>query len=235
MTPWAQVALEALVGALADRRDPVAAAQMRAYMRDQFVFAGVRSAERRALAQAVFATLPRPTGDDVLSFAEACWACDERELQYVATDLLRRHVRLLSAADLPRLERLVLAKSWWDTVDALAVAVGAIVRREPDARAVMDEWLASEDLWLVRVAILHQERWKLATDATWLFAACRAHAGHRDFFVRKAIGWALRSYAKVAPDAVQQLLDEQGERLSGLSRREAARGVSEGRRRRGEG
>ena len=93
----------------------------------------------------------------------------------------------------------------------------------------MDRWLEAENLWLVRVAILHQERSRDATDADWLFAACRRHAGHTDFFIRKAIGWALRSFAKHDPDAVRAFLDTDGAPLSGLSRREAERGVAIGR------
>jgi 3-methyladenine DNA glycosylase AlkD len=90
----------------------------------------------------------------------------------------------------------------------------------------MDRWLDSESLWLVRSAILHQERWRERTDPDWLFAACARHAEARDVFVRKAIGWALRSYARIDPVAVRDFVEKQSERLSGLSRREALRGVA---------
>ena len=148
---------------------------------------------------------------------------------YAGADLVRRHADALDPAALPRIGRLVTATPWWDTADELAVAAGRIVRRHPRSRAVMDEWLESDDLWRVRVAILHQERWRDDTDADWLFAACRRHAADRDFFIRKAIGWALRSYAKCRPEAVAEFLRTDGEALSGLSRREAERGVAFGR------
>ena len=85
----------------------------------------------------------------------------------------------------------------------------------------MDRWLRSDNVWLIRSAILHQNCWKADTDQTWLFGACRLSCAHNDFFVRKAIGWALRSYAFVEPDAVRAFVSECGDSLSGLSRREA--------------
>lgn len=201
---------------------------MAAYMRGRFPFLGVPAPERRAVQRRVFAALPAPDAADVVRFADLCWACDEREFQYAAADLVRGCVTLLGPHDLPALERLVVAKSWWDTVDQLAVAIGALVRAHPGSRELMDRWLRSDNIWLVRVAILHQERWGDDTDADWLFAACRRHADHPDFFIRKAIGWALRSLAKRDPVSVRAFLDAHGGELSGLSRREAERGVARG-------
>jgi 3-methyladenine DNA glycosylase AlkD len=228
-TTWAADALAALTEAFDARRDVERAGHMSAYMRGQFAFIGIRSPERRAVQREVFATLPRPDAKAVIGFAEACWERDDREYQYAACDLLRRHAKLLGPDELPALERLITTRSWWDTVDHLAVTVGTIVQRSPDTRSVMDRWLDAENLWLVRVAILHQERSRDATDAGWLFAACRRHAGHTDFFIRKAIGWALRSFAKHDPESVRGFLDTDGALLSGLSRREAERGVAIGR------
>jgi 3-methyladenine DNA glycosylase AlkD len=201
---------------------------MSAYMRDQFSFFGIRSADRVAIQRRVFGERRGPEVADVASFARLSWQREERECQYAACDLTRKYVRRLGPSELPLLGELITMRSWWDTVDSLAVTVGAIVRAAPGARSTMDAWLAESNMWLVRVAILHQERWRSATDAAWLFAACRAQAAHPDFFVRKAIGWALRSYAKAEPAAVRAFLDTDGSRLSGLSRREAERGVAMG-------
>nr|MDQ6920534.1 DNA alkylation repair protein [Candidatus Dormibacteraeota bacterium] len=136
----------------------------------------------------------------------------------------------LTPGFIPTLEHLVTTKSWWDTVDGLATNVaGPLVRAHPEVRPVMDRWLESGDIWLARVAILHQERNESDTDPDLLFAYCRRRAADREFFIRKAIGWALRSYAKVAPETVAGFLATDGSRLSGLSRREAERGVAMGR------
>jgi 3-methyladenine DNA glycosylase AlkD len=229
---WDTAALDALDAELGARPDPQRAAQMAAYMRDQFPFLGVPAPERRAIQRHVLTALAAPTAGDVIRFAELCWERDEREFQYAAADLVRDRVTLLGPHDLPALERLVVAKSWWDTVDALAVAIGAVVRAHPGSRELMDRWLESDNLWLVRVAILHQERWGADTDVNWLFTACRRRADHPDFFVRKAIGWTLRSLAKRDPAIVRAFLDAHGGELSGVSRREAERGVARGERHR---
>jgi 3-methyladenine DNA glycosylase AlkD len=200
---------------------------MAAYMRELFPFLGIPTPQRRALARAALAGLPRPGEQDLLEVARRLWQISEREYQYVGCDLLARGAGRLTPAALPEIERLITTKSWWDTVDALATrVVGRLVLANPSLRHDMDRWLGSESLWLVRAALLHQERWGERTDPDWLFAACARHAEARDVFVRKAIGWALRSYAPVDPMAVRAFVEGQGERLSGLSRREALRGVA---------
>jgi len=109
---------------------------------------------------------------------------------------------------------------------------GALVAAHPELVAVMDAWMDSDSLRLTRVAILHQERYAPRTDRDRLFAYCLHRAGDREFFIRKAIGWALRSSARVAPEAVACFLAGNGHLLSSLSRREAERGVEMGLRRR---
>lgn len=220
--------------AFEDHRDPEAAAAMCAYMRDQFSFYGVKAAALAAIARDVTASLPPPAGDAELgTVALACWDLPEREHQYFAVWYLRRHLRVAGPALMPTLERLITTRSWWDTVDGLAThVVGSLVSAHPWLRATMDRWISSDDVWLARSAILHQERWKERTDAELLFTYCLRRAHDREFFIRKAIGWALRSYAKVAPGAVARFLSAHGHEFSGLSLREARRGIEIGQRRR---
>ncbi len=200
-------------------------------MRNQFPFLGIRAPQQAAIYREVTANLPPPAGDaELATVASACWELPEREYQHFGTTYLQRHVRRASPAFIPTLERLVTTKSWWDTVDGLATRVaGPLVATHPELRAVMDRWVESKNIWLARVAILHQERYRERTDSVLLFAYCLRRAADREFFSRKAIGWALRSYAKVAPDVVAQFLTTDGAALSGLSRREAERGVAIGR------
>jgi 3-methyladenine DNA glycosylase AlkD len=222
---WPDTAVRALCDAFAPHRDPEGALLMERYMKRVAPFLGIRAPLRRRLQRDALGALGRPTGEQVLDAADRLWALPEREYHYAAADLIRRHAPLLGGGDLPRLERLVTTTPWWDTVDQLAVAAGSIVRRDRAARATMEAWLHSPDMWLVRVAILHQERWGPDTDAGWLFRACALHAARREFFVRKAIGWALRSYAAHDPAAVCRFVEDNLDRLSGLSIREAMRGV----------
>ena len=220
--------------AFEDARDPERAAAETAYMRGQFAFFGIRMPVHDAITRRVLAGLPPPAGDaDLAAVALACWERPEREYQYFGAAYLRRNVRRAGRGLVPTLEHLVTHRSWWDTVDTLATGVaGPLVLAHPALRAVMDRWLESENIWLARVAILHQERWGERTDADLLFTYCRRRAADREFFIRKAIGWALRSYAKTAPEPVAAFLAAHGDELSGLSRREAERGVEMGRRRR---
>lgn len=223
--------VERFRGAVEAGRDPDRAVQMAAYMRDQFRFAGISAPELAAIYREAATGLPPPAAEaDVTAVALACWELSEREYQHLGCAHLRRHAGLLGPASVGALAQLVTTKSWWDTVDDLATHVaGTMVARHPELRTVMERWIASENVWLARVAILHQERWKQRTDAGLLFDFCLRRAGDREFFVRKAIGWALRSYAKAEPDAVAAFLAEHGDQLSGLSRREAGRGVEMGR------
>ena len=205
--------------------DPVRAEGMRAYMRGQFEFFGIPTPARR---QAVASLLrPRQSPGELLANAASLWAMPERECQYVAVDLLARQVGRLGMGELDALLALVQQKSWWDSVDGLAGVVGDIVRQavagDSSAQRAMDAAARHSDLWVRRVAILHQLGWREATDRQRLFGYALAQAGDPDFFIRKAIGWALRDFARHDPLAVGEFLNGPGNILSPLSRREAAK------------
>ena len=192
---------------------------MIAYMKGKFAFLGIQTPLRRE------ASLPliRAFAGNPIEAAEAVWVLPEREYQYVAIDLLRRHSKRLNSEHLPALEALVQQKSWWDSVDGLAVVIGGIVLRQPELADQMDRLIASPNLWLRRVALLHQLEWKEHTDEARLFDYCRQCAGEKEFFIRKAIGWSLRQYARTHPAAVRNFLTHHREKLSELSFREASK------------
>jgi len=202
--------------------DPERAPAMAAYMKDHFEFLGVASPERKAVQKPLLRAARGFSIDEVLDVADRCWEADQREFQYVATDLLRAQANRLRPGDLDRLRTLVSSKSWWDTVDALAAhAVGTVVANHPRLQSTMDEWIDSDDIWLARTAILHQLRRREHTDERRLFDYAERRAADAEFFIRKALGWALREYAKVAPDAVRSFVHTHEHELSGLTRREA--------------
>jgi 3-methyladenine DNA glycosylase AlkD len=225
-TPYATAVLDRLTRTYEAARDPAKAEPMVAYMRHQFAFLGITAAEQRALNRAVLDGAGRPTAADLRDVAQACWLRDKREYQYFAVRLLRRYVGVCGADFLDAVRSLITTKPWWDTIDELAAhVVGPLVASHPHLVGTMDAWSTEADKWLVRTAILHQVRYRHTTDSERLFRYCAAQAGHRDFFVRKAIGWALREYAKVAPGAVRAFVAEHATDLSGLSRREALKNV----------
>lgn len=218
-----------IAASLVARADPSRAPDMQRYMRHQFPFLGVPAPGQKDAWREATVGVPRVLAEAVVvDAARDLWARPEREHQYLACTLVNRHAGTpprsprATPAFLHTVEGLLTTQPWWDTVDALAIrAVGDLVRHHPELLTRMDAWLTSDDRWLVRSALLHMNRWRAATDADWLFAACRARGDHPDFFVRKAIGWALREYSKTDAAAVVAFVAANEDALSGLSRREA--------------
>ncbi|MFD8999718.1 DNA alkylation repair protein [Streptomyces sp. NPDC059582] len=222
----ADLVLERLTVAYPAAADPERAAVMRAYMKDVAPFLGLSSPERRALSRTVLEGTSRPDEADCTAIALRCWRLPEREYQYFAVDYLRRHSARCSAGLLPVARHLITTVPWWDTVDALAAhVVGALVEADPRLTADMDAWITDDDLWVARTALLHQLRFKERTDTDRLFAYCLRQSGHTDFFVRKAIGWCLREYAKTDPEAVRGFLARERGRFAPLSVREALKNI----------
>ncbi|MHA2788525.1 DNA alkylation repair protein [Corynebacterium sp. S7] len=176
--------IESVYSALLPLADPERATGMEAYMRDKFPFLGVSAGVRRKATREIVHV--RPTDFD---FARQLFSEDEREFHYCACD----HVRFghLSTSNLPALKELVQTKSWWDTVDSLAKAVGAAADAES-----MRAWAHDGDFWVRRVAIIHQLGFKGGTDTELLCECIEANLGSQEFFINKAIGWALRDFSK---------------------------------------
>lgn len=214
-----------VVASLQPLADPARSAGMHAYMRQRFAFFGIATPQRRHAVSALLRAA-QPAGE-LLANAAALWQRPERECQYVAVDLLARQVARLGLADLPALFALVRARSWWDSVDGLAGVIGDIVRvarrADPQAVRTMDAALADDDFWVRHVALLHQLGWRGETDTGRLFGYALEQAGDGEFFIRKAIGWALRDYAWHDPAAVAAFLAGPGRQLAALSRREAGK------------
>jgi 3-methyladenine DNA glycosylase AlkD len=222
--PLAGELVDRLVRCFEAAREPDRAVRTAAYMRDQFAFLGFSMPTQRALGRAVLAGLPKPTEDDLHTVALACWQLDEREYQYFVCDYLRTHRAVPGPAFLSTARTLITTKSWWDTVDPLATRfVGELVRRHPKLSKQLDAWSTDKNMWLVRTAILHQMHYRDATNTERLFGYCTRQAGHPDFFVRKAIGWALREYAYTDADAVRKYIAKNRAVLSPLSVREASK------------
>ena len=210
--------LRAALVALADAER---AAPMAAYMRDKFVFLGITAKDRRAATKAWLRDAKQAAPDDLLALARWCWDQPEREFHHVGADALRAGATNLRARDLDTVRGFVTDKSWWDTVDALAAwTVGPLVAQH-DLGAAMDEWIHDDNMWVARTAILHQLGYKEATDGDRLFRYADVRAADTEFFIRKALGWALRQHARVAPDEVRAFVESRREQLSGLTVREA--------------
>jgi 3-methyladenine DNA glycosylase AlkD len=200
---------------------------MAAYMKDVSPFLGATTPARRAALRSAWHDLPAPSAAEVAEIARALWALPEREFAYAACDLIAREQRWLPAAFLADpVQDLLTTKPWWDTVDALGnAAVSPLTARHADTIDLMWQWWDSGDRWLVRAAIQHQRGRKEATDLDVLFAMCDRYAEDREFFIAKAIGWALRDVTRWDPAAVQDFLDAHPD-LSTVARREATKCLS---------
>ena len=201
--------------------DPVAAAPMKAYMRNQFEYLGIKTPKRRQLLKGFITEHGLPELDDLAPILLDLWALPEREFQYTALGLLGRFEDKLPVEFIVTIETLLTYKSWWDTVDSLAGnTVGIHFKRFPAVRdATLGRWRISDDFWLRRTCILFQLGYKSETDFDLLKDIIRENQGSKEFFINKAIGWALRQYTRVDPEGVRAFVAETP--LAPLSAREA--------------
>lgn len=220
MNPEFQSALDA---ALTCAITPGRAPAMRAYMRDQFDFLGIGTPKRRLAAKPLLKQLKGTGADNLLRYARELWELPQREYQYLAIDLLDMHSKELGLAQIPALLELAQNKSWWDTVDALASVIGDVLRFRHDG---MDQGIKHNDMWVRRIALLHQLGWRDKVDTERLFNYSLSLAHEKEFFIQKAIGWALRDYARHDPDTVRAFTLKEKHRLSALSYREANKHLS---------
>ena len=198
---------------------------MQAYLKTDQPFLGVMADGRVEVVREVDAKFPAADVHENEAQVATLWREPEREMQYVAVGLARRRRKFVGTGSLPLYERMIREGAWWDLVDEIAIhLVGVAGMVETEAiRTAMDAWIEDPHMWVRRTAIIFQNRHKGKTDEARLFRYCLACAHEKEFFIRKAIGWALRDYAKTNPEAVRSFVEEHRERLSGLSIREATK------------
>lgn len=205
----------------ASRADPAAAVSMKRYMRDQFEYLGLKSPQIKALREEYLDKHGFPPLADLDVILRELWALPEREFQYVATSLLGRFEDQLPPEFIETLEYLLVTKSWWDTVDTISTGtLGVHFKRYPDVRETyLAKWRKSDNFWLRRATILFQLNYKDETDFALLCEIIRENLGSKEFFINKAIGWALRQHTRVDPDGVREFMASTP--LHPLSAREA--------------
>jgi 3-methyladenine DNA glycosylase AlkD len=197
------------------------AGPMKKYMRNQFEFLGIKTPERIALLREFLKEHGKPHFEDLSETVLALWELPEREFQHIALTLLEKDVKKLSEEHVKLAEKLIVTKSWWDTVDHLATRiVGTILKKHPELiEPYTRKWIQSDNFWLKRTAILFQLKYKKDTNEALLYHYIRMCKDSKEFFIQKAIGWALREYSKTNPESVKRFVDS--EELAPLSKREA--------------
>ena len=200
--------------------DPDRSRQMKRYMKGHFSFYGITTPERKTLTHQLLIDTGFPPIHELEKLTMELWSMPERELHHLALDLLDSRTEAIGLDWLSLLEYLITHNSWWDTVDRIASRiVGAYFKVHCDeARSVTEKWLRSENLWLQRTCILYQLKYKTQTNEELLYGSIRYCSHSTEFFIQKAIGWALREYSKSDQIAVRKFIEDHP--LAPLSKRE---------------
>ena len=198
------------------------AQRMSKYMLNKFEYIGIKTPERRKIFKNFFKEYKNEEKID-WEFVNKCWENKYREFQYVAADYLKNMKDKLTIDDIPKLKRLILKKSWWDTIDNLDMTIGALALKDSNVNKILLEWSLDENIWLRRIAIDHQLLRKEKTDIELLEKILKNNLGQTEFFINKAIGWALRDYSKTSPEWVKNFIEENKEKMAKLSIKEASK------------
>jgi 3-methyladenine DNA glycosylase AlkD len=221
MTPKQFVAkIEAIMKKHGNTQNAVA---MSKYMKNYFPFFGIKKPLRAELTMPLIKDVKEHANETwLIDTAVLLWKRKEREYHYIAIDLLMRYRKMLTPKSFKAIEELLVSNSWWDSVDGITgCVVSPLVSAYPELKTKMSAYISHPNMWLRRVSIIHQLPYRKNTDQGLLFEACLRNMNDQEFFIRKAIGWALRQYAKTEPKAVYSFVETHKQSLSGLSIREA--------------
>ncbi len=199
------------------------ASQQKAYMQDQFEFFGLKTPVRRELQKSFLVKDYLPNKNELVQLVKTLWKQPERDFQLFGQELVFKYVHQFEKKDIHLLEFMISNKSWWDTVDFIAnKLVGAYFKKFPEEiESKISKWIASENIWLHRTALLFQLKYKEDLDTDLLSRIINSLEGSNEFFVNKAIGWVLREYSRINPKWVVDFVSKTN--LDTLSRREALR------------
>jgi 3-methyladenine DNA glycosylase AlkD len=213
-----------LIESLRHAANPKLAGPMQAYMKNRFLFLGMKKPERAFLLKPFLKEAREAPLEQIHQAVHTLWEQPEREFQYAAMGLLDQKKKTWGTESFALMESLITRKSWWDTVDHIAAnQIGTyLLRQSPEFRSKTAlRWSKNKNMWLNRTALIFQLKYKEQTDAELLFCLAEKHSQSKEFFIRKAIGWALRQYAYTTPVDVRSFL--QCTSLHSLSVREASK------------
>ena len=199
------------------------AAEQKAYMREQFLFYGIKTPVRRAIQKPFLLKEFLPPKENLEELTRLLWQSPQREYQYFAQELVEKYAKQFDKNDIQLFEHMLMNHSWWDTVDFIATKlIGAYFAKFPEQRnPFAEKWLASNNIWLQRSCIIFQMQQKEKLDKEFLGYVINALLGSKEFFINKAIGWALRDYSKTNSEWVKDFANRNA--LHSLSKREALR------------
>jgi len=225
---WKSHIVRSAESALRPLADDERAAGAFAYMKGVAPFLGITAGDRRKALKHSWQDLPAPSSDKLGKAALALMQLNEREFHYAAYDLIAWNNKVCDENFLTKFGASLLTTTpWWDTVDGLVGAMVSPLMSRFHNDELIDEWSESENRWLIRAAIGHQRGWKTETEIKRVLQLCDRHWNAQEFFIAKAIGWALRDLARLEPSAVEKFLAAH-DTTNRVAIREAQRGLSAG-------
>lgn len=196
---------------------------MKAYMKGHFDYLGIKSPVRTEILKPFFIELKELETKEWMTVVDQLWNQKFREFQYAAMAFTHKKIKDLPPEHLPFLEKMITEKSWWDSVDMVASnLIGEYFKKYPEKiPAAISQWTTTDNFWLHRTCIIFQLKYGMNTDYKLLFELCTKYSNEKEFFIRKAIGWALRQYSKSNPKRVKTFIQKQ--KLSPLSVKEGSK------------
>ena len=205
-----------------EREDKENAIAMSKYMRNMFDFYGLPTPKRKEVYNN-FIKLEKKAKVVDWEFLDKCYEDNHREFQYLVNDYLLTTKQYISFEDIPKIKKYITTKSWWDTIDFLCKVIGDIGLRDSRVKELMIDWSKNENIWLKRTAIEHQLGLKDKTNTQLLEEVIINSFGSDEFFINKAIGWALRDYSKTNPNWVTDFINKYRDKMDNLSIKEASK------------
>lgn len=199
---------------------------MAKYMKNNFIFFGIKTEERRRIFKEIWKENQEEVATNARTIVVALYSQQEREFHYCAIEIVIKELKgNYKKEDIQLIEKLISNNSWWDSVDTIAKYIlGEYLLEFPlETKNVIERFSKSENMWLKRSAILFQLGYKQKTNSDFLFSECLKQAHSKEFFIQKAIGWALREYAKSNPEVVRQFV--KNSTLKPLSTKEALKNI----------
>lgn len=207
---------------LYEKRDNENAINMAKYMKNQFDFLGINKPELKKIEREYLKEIKNQTYIDY-DFVNKCYSDSNREFQYVAIDYLINKKKYLKNEDIPFIKNLIVTKSWWDTSDMIYKLMAYMSLKNTDINQILISWSKDKNIWIRRVSIIHQLHRKEKTDTKLLEKIIVNNLGSDEFFINKAIGWALRDYSKTNKEWVSNFINKYKDKMANLSIKEASK------------
>jgi len=199
---------------------------MEKYMKNRFAFFGIKTEERRTAFKAILANNKEEIKENSRKIALELLSKKQREFHYCAVEIVIKNLKNnYIKEDIQLIEKLLITNSWWDSVDSISKNILGeyLLELSEETTTVIERFSNSENMWLNRSALLFQLGYKQKTNADILFSECIKHSNSNEFFIQKAIGWALREYGKTNPGAIKTFVNQT--QLKRLSEKEALKNI----------